>query len=120
MKKPFAVGERVRVYGSSVRHWYEGEVASGVVCEPGAEHLVRVKIDGTDRYCEFHPKQCRRLIKKQRRRIWAYITGDGNICVSTEKPTDGCMCSNEYCCEKRYFASGWSEFIEVKKVPKPL
>lgn len=68
-KKPLQVGERVAAYSGGDRHvgTVERKLSSGAY-----------EIDVESGHLLVHPKQCRRLVKKPRRRIWlfkAYLDG---------------------------------------------
>lgn len=65
MKKPFEVGDRVAVYEGINK--YRGPIDT-VGNFQGADYI-RIK-DGKSISREFHPKQCRRLVKKERRRFF--------------------------------------------------
>jgi hypothetical protein len=112
MKKPFQVGDRVAVYGHGGIGWKRW---TGRVLDPtkGAEILgpdfIRVEIEKLNEVVHAHEKQCRRLVKKPRRRVWlgeddmkekGLVTGWGGIVdiSATGKP------------EK-----GFVEFIEVRR-----
>lgn len=85
MKKPFQVGDRVAVYGPGML----GGVASGdgksqrrgaVIQVPNELNLyvhIVVRLDGGGDVA-VHPKQCRRLVKRERRRITLYADSDGS------------------------------------------
>lgn len=108
MKRPFQIGDRVRVYqfefvGSQSRTNYVAEV----VRSDYDDGSIRVQFGGTSR--NVHPKQCRRLVMRERRRCWVHenslkippLQNDGWI-VSRELPVnDG--------------PGPWIEFIEVRK-----
>lgn len=87
MSSKFKVGDRVRVYG-----WFSPEVGGGgdyldgakgeiieysevnmwlriFLDEPISEH-VGLTLNERRTIADVHPKQCRRLVKKERRRIW--------------------------------------------------
>lgn len=64
-KRAFQVGDRVRVYGP----YGQGSVDTGRVQELIGEGLLKLKLD-SDGYPVVHPKQCRRLVKRERRRVW--------------------------------------------------
>lgn len=51
-----------------------------------------------------HPKQCRRLVKKPRRRVWAQLNSDGIYSNLGELLVNGCIQNGERI-----------EFIEVRK-----
>ena len=95
--KEFKPGERVVVYEAG-KFPRKGEVV-------GAEHnALRVIIDGNENmYDIFHPKQVRRLVKKERRRVWVEFNGVKN-------PVDVSLCEFE-----PGFKREVVEFIEVKK-----
>lgn len=64
MKRPFQVGERIRIYYDYSKQC-TGEIlniwADGCLC-------IRDDIGHVERMA--HPKQCRRLVKKKRRSLW--------------------------------------------------
>lgn len=75
MKREFKVGDRVRVYGlvTEINATGGAPVYMGV---SGKINLIKqhtgklvVDVEGLGTYLA-HPKQCRRLIKKQKRRVW--------------------------------------------------
>jgi len=74
MKKSFKVGDRVRVYGVTKCMGDDkvncvSDRRSGLVVDYDSDDdYVRVRINGETHLA--HPKQCRRLVKKARRRIW--------------------------------------------------
>lgn len=73
MKKPFAVGDRVRVYGS-IHYASTGYIFNGIVdriSEPSGE--LGVKPHGDSSIYYVCAKQCRRLVKKERRKLYAII-----------------------------------------------
>lgn len=94
MKKPFQVGDRVRAYS-----W--AAVYAGRVIRVEGDR-VYLGLDGGGNL-DFHPKQCRRLVRKERRRVWVKLPTDfhpqhrANGMVSVD-PVDG-----------------WVEFIEVRR-----
>lgn len=57
-REPFKVGERVRVYSAA------GVAESGTIERVTNEECIEVQVGDQRLYC--HPKQCRRLRKKQR------------------------------------------------------
>ncbi len=64
MKRPFEVGDRVAVYNEKNR--YAGETIESSY--PDSDYLI-VRLNN-GRIVTAHKKQCRRLVKKERRRIW--------------------------------------------------
>lgn len=101
------MGDRVAVYSSKKR--FKGTVTSDVITSAG---LIQIKFD--DGYLwDFFPQQCRRLIKKQRRRVWVAIAPSGQISAvlpGRNKPT-----TIPPCCYNSQEMAEWIEFIEVKK-----
>ena len=106
----FKVGDRVRVFGGSI-YALEGRAPS----ETGYKGTVKYIQDGwlsveldnpnksNDQYL-FHPKQCRKLKKKARRRIWLPSS-------HLERVLDaGCGLIDIY--NKAY--ESCTEFVEVK------
>lgn len=77
----FKVGERVAVYGKSRCGKADSNGATYIVTELG-EHKHAIPFlfarhwadhDRAFTGYEFHPKQCRRLVKKPRRELWVAI-----------------------------------------------
>lgn len=101
MSREFKVGDRVAVYSSKKR--FKGTVTSDVITSAG---LIQIKFD--DGYLwDFFPQQCRRLIKKQRRRVWVHKEVIDNEDISDDVTFDFNQIKiNQY---------DWIEFIKVKK-----
>lgn len=109
MKEPFKVGDRVRVYGSVVVQTYSGDSQEikPLVCnlatvqEVWSRELMLHQENSAFRIFA-HPKQCRRLVKKKRRRLWLGGTGAEDsvprLVACSLVPRDGFV-----------------EFVEVKK-----
>lgn len=99
-KRPFEVGDRVAAYNCTKR--YEGVVWS----IDNRRWPTTLVIETRDDVLSFHPKQCRRLVRKERRRVWVnmdhwdYYKADNPAHAYLEEPQD---------------TPGWVEFIEVKK-----
>ncbi len=75
MREPLKAGDRVRVYGpvadrkhnhTAVSHDFVGTVKNATQAPDFL--IVTSDYDSGEKFC--HPKQCRRLIKKERRRVW--------------------------------------------------
>lgn len=72
----FQVGDRIAIYGPQARGG-DGKVVGSVmdrvtgVVTSYQDYLLQF-IDDSGGGCEYevHPRQCRRLIKKKRRRVW--------------------------------------------------
>lgn len=97
MKKPFKIGEIVFVYDN-------GDRFKATIKEVMPSNRIVVETcNGLKARLLILPQQCRRLVKKERRRFWIKdlpIFGmDFANCVVTERPG----------------ADGWIEVIEVKK-----
>lgn len=95
----FEIGQRVAVYFWDRR--CTGEVIS--VLPNGS---LEVKLDSYSSGTSVHPKQCRRLVKKPRRRVWIKwqtmpktLEPLGNVFVSRLDRSE----------------NGWVEFAEVRK-----
>jgi hypothetical protein len=80
MKRPIQVGDRVRVY--TLGWQYEGEVVrvigNGVAVQPDCEPKIQL----------VHPKQCRRLVRKEKPKLaetWAVVDKNGDIYPSHSK-----------------------------------
>jgi hypothetical protein len=84
MDKQFKVGDEVRVY--TVDHTY----ISGFVED--VNHCGHVRVSGHDRY--FHPKQCRRLVKKKRREWWVRFCRDHLTTMWTEENSPMKLCQD--------------------------
>lgn len=71
MKRPFQKGDRVRVYASVYEELLETVGTIERILENG---MVYVEFDKVSEIgnasCWAHPRQCRRLVKKERRRVW--------------------------------------------------
>lgn len=70
----FKVGDRVAVYGAT-QTGYSGVVferKTGTIkeIEPARGAWFNVLLDGAKQTYTFHPKQCRLVKKKERRRMW--------------------------------------------------
>lgn len=108
----FKVGDRVAVYAEG-RRWIahvadvlDEQRAKDHGCEPGSLK-VEVPVKLWVRWV--HPKQCRRLVKKQRRSVWVMETMDGELRYGTwavESKTTKELYSD---------ANRWVEFREVKR-----
>lgn len=69
MKTPFAVGDRVRVYGVSRK--CGGDLVESHTGTVRFLWETECEVEGPDRTLSIaHYKQCRRLIKRPRRRVW--------------------------------------------------
>ena len=93
----FKVGDRVRVYGLYC------EVINGTVESLGNPQIF-VRADSDGKIYSPYPQQCRRLVKKERRRVWVVSWAFKNLAgaeefVRTENPHD----------------KDFKEFVEVKK-----
>lgn len=86
----FKVGDRVRAYsGGLAKGYFDARVT-----QITSEGLLIL-----DEYGVYHPKQCRRLVKTQRRRAWLLKS---------------CL-SNQAIFEPPNFPENWIEFVEVRK-----
>lgn len=100
MKKPFEVGERVICFDSKEKP-KKGTIKS---IQAG---LLIILPDG---YCDhlwYHPKQVRRLVKKERRRFW--------IKCDSALYKEDCVWSTDITNRKNAARDGWVEVVEVKK-----
>lgn len=77
------VGDRVRVYGWDFDDPKEALIFNAEVLEKLSNGMLKVRnprLDGDD---FVHPKQCRKLVKKERRRVWIHFnekTPEREIC----------------------------------------
>ena len=110
----FVVGQRVRFYYTDNCRAYSD---AGTVVEIVVQ-LLRIKIDRADQTYLAHPKQCRKLVKKKRRRVWvkrgaaineAPQLFPGTHIVSLVRDMDG-----DYHSIKNT-KDNWTEYAEVKK-----
>lgn len=69
VKRPFQVGERVRVHDVCQE---TGKLCSdvGTIREIGMDGALFIDCKFWQSHIPFNPKQCRRLVKKERRRVW--------------------------------------------------
>lgn len=106
-------GDRVRVYGCV---WYperEGtrwcggpsDIWTGRVVS-ASPMLVRFVDDDGGGVKEANPRQCRRLKKRERRRVWVQLVRGMIHRIHGSKPDDNSVWGRE---------GGWVEFVEVKK-----
>lgn len=93
MKKPFEVGERVRVYGHVARMGDTSRPFVGEVVAPNeSDALAKVGFLLVEdlKYRQgywCHPKQCRRLVKKKRREWRLHFDANTNIQMYAGEPT---------------------------------
>lgn len=107
VKKPFAVGDRVRVYGNSISGKFTpsrlGDKNIGVVAtDISDEGFLGVDVAEFG-IINFHFKQCRRLVKKERQRIWILET------EMKDFHTSACVEVYKTQCDSKAFI----EFVEV-------
>lgn len=104
----FAIGDRVAVYGgipSGPDITWDLDGQRGTVVGLNSAYpsqMLCVKFDrplpdGSTGLWSFHPKQCRKLVKKPRRRVWVHFLKFGTR-VYHDTPQEGAV-----------------EFVEVKK-----
>jgi hypothetical protein len=95
----FKSGDRVAIY-SGTKRW------TGTVEQCSADDmLLRVALHPSGTVTGAHPKQCRKLVKKYRRRVWLHCYEDGRVehALKLHTPTCGVPCT--FC----------REFVEVKR-----
>lgn len=95
--KKFEKGERCAVYGSVKDNHRNILYLRGARCEvveviASDELLVKADVDGW-KY-SVHPKQCRRLKRRERRRVWINFHEDGrhHVHMSKESAMAGSEC----------------------------
>lgn len=94
----FKVGDRVVMYNGFARH-------TGVINSLVRSSLYQIKIDSTESVMTFHEKQCRKLVKKERRRVWVDVEALRAISEdSVNGKGDGLIDVSE-----------WIEFTEVRR-----
>lgn len=102
--KNYKVGDRVKIYGCIFRssdeslHHITVDGLTGEIKEICLSGYITVKTNFDETFLA-HPKQCRKLVKKERRRIWVspdyeFLGPDNTSLIPKE---------------------GWLEFVEVKK-----
>jgi hypothetical protein len=106
MKRPFETGDRVNVYGGPNPGWGVGGAWLGTVYDLAVKtnwgNGISVKSDYDGCGYVVHPKQCYRLVKKPKRRVWV----NPKVFIPGHAPIEQCLCLSE---------NDWPEFIEVKK-----
>lgn len=93
----FRIGDRVAVYVGGCEGVPAAKRLGTITSVDITSPQVKVQYDDSGATWWAHGKQCRRLIKKERRRVWIMphtLKVEAGIC---EKPIDG-----------------WVEFVEVK------
>ncbi len=99
----FQAGDKIVVYADGGR--YYGQVAS--VSSYG-DKVLHVKLEGLDDKICAHPKQCRRLKKKQGLRVWVNYYNDNDLGYAWRSKEEADRCQDP---ERRECI----EFIEVKR-----
>jgi hypothetical protein len=64
------VGERVAVYSADVRRYV-------AVIKGGPNEVGNILVDVGDEAAWVHPNQCRRLVRRERERIWVFCNENG-------------------------------------------
>lgn len=91
----FKVGDRVAVYNSENRY-------TGTVTKISSEFFTDCIFVAREKSeYVYHKKQCRKLVKKERRRVW----------VRFEDPAGSTHSFNPACA----IAPDWAEFVEVRQ-----
>lgn len=107
----FKVGDRVRVY--EISDW------KGRVVMIGQQGELYIKPDGFNRPADsvpYHPKQCRKLVKKSRRRIWIPRIWSSHDLRMVQTTRAGWLFDQP----SRMSKSDWIEFAEIRpKKQKP-
>lgn len=100
------VGDRVRVYGWDFDDPKEALIFNAEVLEKLSNGMLKVRnprLDGDD---FVHPKQCRKLVKKERRRVWlTFYKDNGYSNIYTFNPLRSALKEG----------AEVFEFIEVKR-----
>lgn len=76
MKEPMKLGDRVVVYDRGLANGRE----SGVVVSMIHGVSLHIQLDDSGSTQFFYPKQCRRLVKRNRREIWVPVAGIPMAC----------------------------------------
>lgn len=103
-KKPLQVGDRVRVYGGydSGGRYYYCHGGKATVTDITLDTEVTVRFDTMPGYVSsnvttiVHPKQCRRLKKKEPRVIWANFFSTGVIAFTSEAAANADALSTDH------------------------
>jgi len=111
MKKPFDIGDKVKVYAT----------LNGVCVEtPGeivgvrlTDQMLRVNLRGRKGEIIAHPKQCRRLVTKPKRRMWVNLWSDSSGSAFKSKQ-EAHQSASDFAEEDGYSAVA-VEFVEVRK-----
>lgn len=105
----FKVGDRVAIYGTVATYseknksteYLRGDKGTVQIVYSNPEDELTVKMES--REISAHPKQCRKLMKKERKRLWIKYPS---------LPTGFHSCMREI---SNKYETDWFEFIEVKK-----
>ena len=110
----FKVGDRVKVFVTLQSVPYE---TPGTVTAIMSPRLIKVNLDRVEttagKIIGAHPKQCRRLIKKPRRRVWVH--GNPKIKLGDAIETAGDLLFYISTEPSPTYKGAYIEFVEVKK-----
>lgn len=103
----FEVGNRVKVYGHipTIGGFSYGAVGTVTKVGPCATK-VTVDCGFAQGHIEVHVKQCRKLVKKERRRVWVHERA-----LNHDQPSNYVIANPN----SDLLGGGYIEFIEVKK-----
>jgi hypothetical protein len=110
MKSKFKVGDRVRCYGVIV-HDFSMHSLDATILKLEDTGLLWVKFDD-GREHRFYPQQCRKLVKKERRRI---ILKEYDIPTAYLAPTKAVVGKRN---PDSPLLKDWVEFVEVRRTKK--
>lgn len=119
----FKVGDRVKIYGSNCAQSQDDKV----ICDGEKGEVLTVCDSGfllvkTDHWRGFallvHAKQCRKLIKKERKRFWIALEITGYPMDVLKKRPKTCGHDDPTWCDEKCFDPGYIEFAEVLKKAK--
>lgn len=102
----FNVGDRVAIYN-------DGDRLLGVITSGPSSASGNYRVDSEHQritsFQWFHPRQLRKLVKKEQRRVWVNPNPTSNGSLWKAKPV------NNFVSTEQPRALGWIEFVEVKK-----
>ncbi len=111
----FKVGDRVAMYGAIYTHtgWRDARGLRGTVIIVHSNDSIRVEVDKAT--FDVHPIQCRKLVKKEQRRIWMNVNPFDFEVVRINVPQIGGHGEISSTPQE-----GWLEFVEVKNLKKKM
>ncbi len=114
-KEPFKVGDRVSVYyvGCPDKNW--GTINEVVLHSVYQALRLLIDLDSGAKGISAHPKQCRRLIKKEKRRFLLW-KNDIEFLSRRHEDCEACTASLIPYDKDTAADDEWIELVEVKKI----